>query len=599
MGCSFNLIFMNLIDSLIDAINVEFDSELEEYNQLQRLTIQERIEKGEALTDFEVNFIKVKIPIEEDGKIIFANVSLSCENNQSNFKVGSRLSLSGHGQIYGIELIEEKDNVLYLTCDWEGKFYSVPEDLNNTRGWVLQPEYVDIRHILLEAAQYLKRDTAKQEDIKNILEGIQKPILNEGKLSEGLLAIKNSSFNESQKEAFINAYASENYYLIQGPPGTGKTHLLAKLAIQFLLEGKKVLITGFTHTAINNALYKIEKISSAERVFKIGKKTQSVKKIFQDSQIINVSYFDKYKYESLEKEGVIVGATCYTLFTNTLGSMHWDIIIFDESGQLSIPLAIAGMCKSDKYIFIGDHKQLPPIIKNKSAIPFYTNSIFEQLIQFREGTMLDTTYRMNKELNEFPSKAFYESKLTTDLTNSGRRLFLSKSKKLSNTILDPEIPDVLVLHNYDAINTRNEFEASEIVKLAEEYISMGVMPQDIAIITPYRAQVRQIMIELYRVFKESDDVLSNLLVDTVERLQGQEKEIVFYSMALSDPQNSLRGDSFFYNLNRFNVAITRAKCKRILFANKKVFSHYSNDINVQQSINIFNEYLNSTCIFEL
>jgi DNA replication ATP-dependent helicase Dna2 len=91
--------------------------------------------------------------------------------------------------------------------------------------------------------------------------------------------------------------------------------------------------------------------------------------------------------------------------------MDWDVIIFDEAGQLSIPLAIAAMVKGSKFIFIGDHKQLPPIIAENHTDVVFQKSIFEHLHQFHPGIMLDITYRMNKWINEFPSKQFYNSRL--------------------------------------------------------------------------------------------------------------------------------------------------------------------------------------------
>ena len=86
--------------------------------------------------------------------------------------------------------------------------------------------------------------------------------------------------------------------------------------------------------------------------------------------------------------------------------MDWDVIIFDEAGQLSIPLAIAAMVKGSKFIFIGDHKQLPPIIAENHTDVVFQKSIFEHLHQFHSGIMLDITYRMNKWINEFPRNNF-------------------------------------------------------------------------------------------------------------------------------------------------------------------------------------------------
>jgi DNA replication ATP-dependent helicase Dna2 len=94
-----------------------------------------------------------------------------------------------------------------------------------------------------------------------------------------------------------------------------------------------------------------------------------------------------------------------------------------------------------------------------------------------------------------------------------------------------------------------------------------VPASEIAIIAPFRSQIRQIRSALQR--KEVDD--SELMVDTVERIQGQERDVVLVSLAVGDPDSLKFRAAFFFSTNRLNVALSRARCKAILVASRGAF----------------------------
>ena len=93
----------------------------------------------------------------------------------------------------------------------------------------------------------------------------------------------------------------------------------------------------------------------------------------------------------------------------------------------------------------------------------------------------------------------------------------------------------------------------------------------IGIMSPYRGQIREIKRELAKTFGYSDEELGVFFVDTVERMQGQEKDYMIYSFANCNPREVEDRLSFFYSPNILNVAITRAKVKSIVLANNYIF----------------------------
>lgn len=248
------------------------------------------------------------------------------------------------------------------------------------------------------------------------------------------------------------------------------------------------------------------------------------------------------------------------------------------------------------YIFIGDHKQLPPIVCESHVDAIFKKSIFEQLNQFSSGTMLNITYRMNKWINAFPSEKFYEGKLIPDANNASSLLEISNNFEKHFDILDKNKPDVLFCHYHKSNESRSEYEAHIISELITEYFKQGISPKQLAVITPFRAQVRQIKKALSEIdnFESFESFKNDLFVDTVERIQGQERDITIFSLATSDPVKAMQRASFFFSPNRFNVAITRARKKRIVIGYKNLFQITSQDPELDKTISIFRDFYDSS-----
>ena len=142
-----------------------------------------------------------------------------------------------------------------------------------------------------------------------------------------------------------------------------------------------------------------------------------------------VTYTGYINNPNYSQNGIAIGSTAYSLCypgSKKLDGWKFDVCIIDEAAQLSIPLSIAAMCRTGKYIFVGDHKQLDPIIPKGSNNEMFAESIFSRLARLysNEINLLNTSYRLNKSLISIPNTLFYDNLLhfktgmiTTDRNN--------------------------------------------------------------------------------------------------------------------------------------------------------------------------------------
>lgn len=579
---------MDLLEKLEQAIDVEYDSKNQEIEDLQKIPLEDRITKGDTITNLKVHFKELSgfLANINSSNIIFFEATIKCKENYSKFREGSPVLLWKGNFAFELDIVEDDGNILELASGYNSCI--VDSDQQDSDGWQLDQAKVDIRHIVKKSVYLLSQSSSKYEYISGIFNGKIKPVFREDRLYKAENIISKTNLNKRQKEAFIKSYATDNYYLIQGPPGSGKTWLLAHLAVEFAKEGKRVLITANTHTAINNALQKCSVLSHYQHIIKVGKGFQKENLNYGGSTALNIPDLRRSIYENYSG-GIIVGATCYSPYTRKMDFLEWDLVIIDEAGQLSIPLAIAAMVKGRKYIFIGDHKQLPPILSENHLDPIFKKSIFEHLFNFFPGIMLDLTYRMNKEINRFPSKQFYNGELLPHTDNSDWRLEIDNHFNIHQEILDISNPEVLFCHFHSSPNSRSEYEAQIISELIDEYLKKGIKPEEIAVITPFRQQVKQVANELSK-RNGYNEIKEKLFVDTIERIQGQERDIVIFSLATSNPEKAKERADFFFSPNRLNVALTRAKKKRIVIANKTLFSLESPDERINELIKNFRDF---------
>jgi len=595
---------MDVLREFQDAIEIEYKKKLEDFNEQNKLPLDERVAKGVTMTNLRIEFDFFDgLPNQWCRSLsglqrYISSVKIFCDNNISKFKEGNSVVLSNG--VYSFEMDIEEDsteNFILKPNDFNVKYCYIDSSNYPINNWEINVVHTDIgTKLLLSAAQILKNDVVIQQKIDRFLNGRARNSLQSFSQNVGYL-------NNSQNAAYLNAINSSEFCLIQGPPGTGKTETIGNIAKHFIDSGLRVFVTAPTHTAINNCLNAISsKVKDASKLIKIGEKAQS--KEIKDNQDITRKTrlkYSTYKFShDLNQSGIAIGATAYSLCyptTKRLEGWEFDVCIIDEASQLSIPLSIAAMARTSKYIFVGDHKQLDPIIPKHTNNEMFAESVFSRLARIypSEINLLNTSYRLNTSLIEIPNTLFYNNQLQSDIN-------LFEDQTEYQCTYHPEILNstshTLLLHNVFDAQGRSPHESKLVAELVFDLLQNGVQLKNIGIMSPYRAQVREIKKEIKKTISKSySNLFDNLFIDTVDSMQGQEREFIIYSMANSHPLESMRRLEFFYSPNRLNVAITRAIKKCFVIANYKVFDIIDDELKehneyqeIKDSLDVFKRY---------
>jgi len=195
-----------------------------------------------------------------------------------------------------------------------------------------------------------------------------------------------------------------------------------------------------------------------------------------------------------------------------------------------------------------------------------TASVFEHLHNRYGSHMLDMTYRMNDRLCDVIGETFYGGRLKSAVPD--RRMPFVPGGKMDE-VLDPEQPVVLARVDHLQPGMRSGEEAAVVAGVLEDLRRQHRLPpEQIAVVAPFRAQVRLIRSALQRAEVPDQE---KVVVDTIERMQGQEREVIVISLAVGDPDTLSSRAEFFFSTNRLNVAMSRARTKVVLVASKGAF----------------------------
>ena len=387
-------------------------------------------------------------------------------------------------------------------------------------------------------------------------------------------SIKNK-LNQEQLSAVSSMLEYPPIHILQGPPGTGKTAVLAATAIATARMNREVVIIANTHHAVNNALQKIRSFDKKATLIKVGAvlKSEELDDTVLKFEKFNEYYEYSYKNRRKKRTGHIIGMTIWGAITY-LGLRHHAhfrpyISLVDEASLMPLSLAtILGKTAPSVCLF-GDSQQMPPIFRPELESNNNSISILDYCSKRVEGvpvTVLHTTYRMNEDITDVVSKSFYEPYgITLKSAES-----VSGSTFISDHLNQMGLIGSVVFMN-PSISTpkckeENEGEADAIIEILSALFAEGKTPDNVSVITPFRKQVRLIRAKARERF--SQDMMP--LIDTVERLQGQDVDCIILSFASSDENYINEVHGFLFNPNRLNVMISRAKTKVVIVGNDKI-----------------------------
>ncbi len=367
-----------------------------------------------------------------------------------------------------------------------------------------------------------------------------------------------------------------SYLFIQGPPGSGKTTKGASVICDLLVRGKRVGITSTGHKAIHHLLHKVEGEMAARGarfggLYKhsdgnAGSEFRSRLPIACVASTNDNKEFDGLAYD--------LAAGTSWLFAREELRGAFDYLFIDEAGQVSLADALAVSASAANVALLGDPAQLAQVSQGVHP-PHAGDSVLQHLLGDEEtvpkyrGVFLDRSYRLQPEICAYVSAAMYEGRLLPDPQTKLHAVTVDSERRAGLEYLPVE-------HSGNASSSPEEADriVREIVRLRQGSVSdsgpadaQGTSRQlvdgDIIVVTPYNAQRRLIARRL-------KDAGLAVEVGTVDKFQGREAAVVFYSMATSSGEDAPRDVGFLFEQNRFNVAISRARALSILVCSPRL-----------------------------
>lgn len=395
------------------------------------------------------------------------------------------------------------------------------------------------------------------------------------------------------------ALAAQDYFLLVGPPGTGKTSFALRCMVEAFYEKEQtILLLAYTNQAVNEICKALSRIEPSIHYIRIGSEL-SCEESYR-GHLLETVLEDCNNRTAVRNK--IYGCR---VFVSTVASLsgkpeifklkRFDVAIVDEASQILEPqllgLLSAKTPKGEngigKFVLIGDHKQLPAVVQqkeetsaikdpslNKLQIFNMRDALFERLYRLNAPKSIDwltSQGRMHPEIAEFTNHYFYQDRLTClNLPHQKEivRPIVRLSVRPKEEVQDLEGRVTFVEADYEDCPESYKINHSEAAIVA--HIAHQVYEQlhdsfdankTLGIITPYRSQIALIKSNLEQYGQED---LSSVLVDTVERFQGSERDIIIYSFCVNAPYQLdflsnilVEGDAQIDR--KLNVALTRAR----------------------------------------
>jgi len=401
----------------------------------------------------------------------------------------------------------------------------------------------------------------------------------------------------------LKAKAAQDYFLLVGPPGTGKTSCALKKMVETFHADKEaqILLLSYTNRAVDEICKSLASIRPAVDFIRVGSELscdENYRSHLIENELSSCNRRSEV-YERIRNCRIIVGTVAAISGKPELFRLkHFNVSIIDEATQILEPQLLGILCARgeddrnaiDKFILIGDHKQLPAVVlQNTEQSAIYDesllsiglanlkDSLFERLYRncssgndssssiiadntssatSRSYDMLCRQGRMHPEVALFANRAFYGGRLIP----VGLPHQLEDSGHISRVAFYPSIPE-----RAGSSAKVNSSEARIVAGLAARIYESNQKHFDesrtLGVITPYRSQIALIKKEIETL---GIPALNRILVDTVERFQGSERDVIIYSFCVNHPYqlkflSNLTEEAGVLIDRKLNVALTRAR----------------------------------------
>jgi predicted DNA helicase len=248
----------------------------------------------------------------------------------------------------------------------------------------------------------------------------------------------------------------------------------------------------------------------------------------------------------------------------------FDLVIIDEATQATEPITWIPMAKTQRVIMAGDHFQLPPTVRSKEAEEKGLGvTLFEryyEILKDESKQLLELQYRMHEKIMGFSSRMFYQGLLVAHESVKDHTLADLKHVEKNHDTKEPLLFIDTAGKGFEErleVGSESRFnpeEAGLVLIELEKMLKYGVDPNEIAVISPYSAQVR---------FLTSKSPDPKVEIDSVDGFQGREKDLVIVSLVRSNMEGEM---GFLADTRRMNVAMTRARRKLIVIGDSSTLS---------------------------
>lgn len=409
--------------------------------------------------------------------------------------------------------------------------------------------------------------------------------------------------NVDQKRAIEKVMSAQDYALVLGMPGTGKTTTIAHIIRALTSQGKSVLLTSHTHTAVDNILLKLK--SDKIPILRLGAPAKVHPEV---KDFVHLAGEPKKTFEAIKEawHGTpIVATTCLGINHAVFLERTFDYCIVDEASQITLPICAGPIRMAGSFVLVGDHNQLPPVVRNEEAREGGLDvSLFKLLSDTHPESVVNLAhqYRMCEDIMTLSNTLIYEGQLRCGYDAlRHRKLDVPSIGSLKNVhhdaaslsrcgtprsfcpgpapsrcwlydLLDGEARVRFI--NTDTVRpmVREEAQGKRIVnsaevrivaQLVESLLAVGVPAGEVGVMTHYRAQL----------FLLKDRLRGHAGVEmhTTDRFQGRDKEVIVLSLVRSNEACNI--GELLKDWRRINVAFTRAKTKLLVVGSKSTLEH--------------------------